>query len=79
MKILLDNHNEQVAQVVNICCERTGSDLAPYSMDEKDYDLVIKDYEDGDTISHFDVDKTLFLISKDDIIVGSKYTLSKPF
>ncbi|WBR54847.1 hypothetical protein [Campylobacter sp. VBCF_01 NA2] len=79
MKILLDSTNEQVAKVVNICCERTHSDLAQYSMDEQDYDLVIKDYSEEDSISHFDVDKTLFLISKDDIIVGATHTLTKPF
>ena len=52
MKILLDNHNEQVASVVNICCERIGADLVAYSADESEYDLTIKNYEDGDDISN---------------------------
>ena len=79
MKILLDNHNEQVASVVNICCERIGADLVDYSADESEYDLAIKNYESGDDISNFDLHKTLFLTPKNVSPSGARYTLSKPF
>lgn len=79
MKILLDNHNEQVASVVNICCERIGADLVAYSADESEYDLTIKNYEDGDDISKFDLNKTLFLTPKNVSVPGARYTLTKPF
>lgn len=79
MKILLDNHNEQVASVVNICCERIGADLVAYSADESEYDLTIKNYEDGDDISKFDLNKTLFLTPKNVSASGARYTLTKPF
>jgi len=79
MKILLDNHNEQVASVVNICCERIGADLVAYSADESEYDLTIKNYEDGDDISKFDLNKTLFLTPKNVSAPGARYTLTKPF
>ena len=79
MKILLDNHNEQVASVVNICCERIGADLVAYSADESEYDLTIKNYEDGDDISKFDFNKTLFLTPKNVSAPGARYTLTKPF
>ena len=79
MKILLDNHNEQVASVVNICCERIGADLVAYSADESEYDLTIKNYEDGDDISKFDLNKTLFLTPKNVSLPGARYTLTKPF
>ena len=79
MKILLDNHNEQVASVVNICCERIGADLVAYSADESEYDLTIKNYEDGDDISKFDLNKTLFLTPKNVLVPGARYTLTKPF
>ena len=79
MKILLDNHNEQVASVVNICCERIGADLVDYSADESEYDLAIKNYELGDNISNFDLHKTLFLTPKNVSPSGARYTLSKPF
>ena len=79
MKILLDNHNEQVASVVNICCERIGADLVAYSVDESEYDLTIKNYEDGDDISKFDLNKTLFLTPKNVSVPGARYTLTKPF
>ena len=79
MKILLDNHNEQVASVVNICCERIGADLVAYSADESEYDLTIKNYEDGDDISKFDLNKTLFLTPKNISVPGARYTLTKPF
>jgi len=79
MKILLDNHNEQVASVVNICCERIGADLVVYSADESEYDLTIKNYEDGDDISKFDLNKTLFLTPKNVSVPGARYTLTKPF
>ncbi len=79
MKILLDNHNEQVASVVNICCERIGADLVDYSADESEYDLAIKNYEPGDDISNFDLHKTLFLTPKNVSPSGARYTLSKPF
>lgn len=79
MKILLDNHNEQVASVVNICCERIGADLVAYSADESEYDLTIKNYEDGNDISKFDLNKTLFLTPKNVSVPGARYTLTKPF
>ena len=79
MKILLDNHNEKVASVVNICCERIGADLVAYSADESEYDLTIKNYEDGDDISKFDLNKTLFLTPKNVSASGARYTLTKPF
>ena len=79
MKILLDNHNEQVASVVNICCERIGADLVAYSADESEYDLTIKNYEDGDDISKFNLNKTLFLTPKNVSVPGVRYTLTKPF
>lgn len=79
MKILLDNHNEQVASVVNICCERIGADLVAYSADESEYDLTIKNYEDGDDISKFDLNKTLFLTPKNVSAPGARYALTKPF
>ena len=79
MKILLDNHNKQVASVVNICCERIGADLVAYSADESEYDLTIKNYEDGDDISKFDLNKTLFLTPKNVSAPGARYTLTKPF
>lgn len=79
MKILLDNHNEQVASVVNICCERIGADLVDYSADESEYDLAIKNYEPDDDISNFDLHKTLFLTPKNVSPSGARYTLSKPF
>ena len=79
MKILLDNHNEQVASVVNICCERIGADLVDYSADESEYDLAIKNYEPSDDISNFDLHKTLFLTPKNVSPSGARYTLSKPF
>lgn len=79
MKILLDNHNEQVASVVNICCERIGADLVDYSADESEYDLAIKNYEPGDDISNFDLNKTLFLTPKNVSASGARYTLTKPF
>lgn len=79
MKILLDNHNEQVASVVNICCERIGADLVEYSADENEYDLAIKNYEEGDEISNFDLCKTLFLTPKNVSLSGARYTLIKPF
>jgi len=79
MKILLDNHNEQVASVVNICCERIGADLVAYSADESEYDLTIKNYEYGDDISKFDLNKTLFLTPKNVSAPGARYTLTKPF
>ena len=79
MKILLDNHNEQVASVVNICCERIGADLVEYSADENEYDLAIKNYEEGDEISNFDLCKTLFLTPKNVSLSGVRYTLIKPF
>ena len=79
MKILLDNHNEQVASVVNICCERIGADLVDYSADESEYDLAIKNYEEGDEISNFDLCKTLFLTPKNVSLSGVRYTLIKPF
>lgn len=79
MKILLDNHNEQVASVVNICCERIGADLVDYSADESEYDLAIKNYESGDDISKFDLNKTLFLTPKNVSAPGARYTLTKPF
>ncbi|WP_298105156.1 hypothetical protein [uncultured Campylobacter sp.] len=79
MKILLDNHNEQVASVVNICCERIGADLVAYSADESEYDLTIKNYEDSDDISKFDLNKTLFLTPKNVSVPGARYTLTKPF
>ena len=79
MKILLDNHNKQVASVVNICCERIGADLVEYSADENEYDLAIKNYEEGDEISNFDLCKTLFLTPKNVSLSRARYTLIKPF
>ncbi|MBQ7270190.1 MAG: hypothetical protein IJR18_00690 [Campylobacter sp.] len=80
MKILLDNDNASIANVVNICCERINAEVLPYSNDIDEYDLIIKNYDDGCDISEFDKTKTLFLVPKN--LIGnfsSNLSLPKPF
>ncbi|MBP5778745.1 MAG: hypothetical protein J6W17_02140, partial [Campylobacter sp.] len=80
MKILLDNNNAAIANVINICCERINAEVLPYSNEINEYDLIIKNYEPGCDISEFDKTKTLFLVSKNLIDnFSSNLCLPKPF
>ena len=80
MKILLDNDNASIANVVNICCERINAEVLPYSNDIDEFDLIIKDCDENSDISEFDKTKTLFLVPKNiaNNFSSCKY-LQKPF
>ena len=80
MKILLDNSNASIANVVNICCERINAEVLPYSNDISEFDLIIKNCDESCDISEFDKNKTLFLVPKSIINEFNSYKyLQKPF
>ena len=80
MKILLDNDNASIANVVNICCERINAEVLPYSNDISEFDLIIKNCDESCDISEFDKNKTLFLVPKSIINAFNSYKyLQKPF
>ena len=77
MKILLKSENPAVLSIVEICCERAGFDR-PYTKDDGEFDLVIKDCERLEDVT--DDKETLFLIPrnfKDE--VGNAKFIIKPF
>lgn len=77
MKILLKSENPAVLSIVEICCERAGFDR-PYTKDDGEFDLVIKDCERLEDVT--DDKETLFLIPrnfKDE--VGNVNFIIKPF
>lgn len=61
MKILLKSENPAVLSIVEICCERAGFDR-PYTKDDGEFDLVIKDCERLEDVT--DDKETLFLIPR---------------
>lgn len=77
MKILLKSENPAVLSIVEICCERAGFDR-PYTKDDGEFDLVIKDCERLEDVT--DDKGTLFLVPrnfKDE--VGNVNFIIKPF